>query len=66
MFTQFAIAGIGAPELLIILAIVLVLFGGKKLPELSRSIGQSMHELRKGLKDSGDDKETQSKDSKKE
>jgi len=66
MFTQFAIAGIGAPELLIILAIVLVLFGGKKLPELSRSIGQSMRELRKGLKDSGDDKKAQSKDSKQE
>jgi TatA/E family protein of Tat protein translocase len=41
--------GLGAEELLIILVIVLVLFGGKKLPELSRSIGQSIRELRKGL-----------------
>lgn len=38
-------------ELLIILVIVLVLFGGKKLPELSKSIGQSIKELRNGFKD---------------
>jgi len=37
------------PELLIILAIVLLLFGGKKLPELSKSIGDSVRELRKGI-----------------
>ena len=40
---------LGAPELIIILAIVLLLFGGKKLPELSRSLGTSMRELRKGM-----------------
>lgn len=38
-------------ELLIILVIILVLFGGKKLPELSRSIGESIKELRNGFKD---------------
>lgn len=43
--------GIGVQELLIILAILLLLFGSKKLPELSRSIGKSMRELRHGLKD---------------
>jgi sec-independent protein translocase protein TatA len=36
-------------ELVIILVIILVLFGGKKLPELSRSIGQSVKEIRKGF-----------------
>jgi len=40
---------IGAPELILILVIVLVLFGGKKLPELSKSIGEAIRELRKGL-----------------
>lgn len=49
MFTNFGFLDLGAPELLIILAIVLLLFGGKKLPQLSRSLGESMHELRKGL-----------------
>lgn len=41
--------GLGAPELLIILVILLLLFGGAKLPQLSRSIGQSMKELRRGI-----------------
>lgn len=50
--TQFAqILGLGTPELLIILAIILLLFGGSKLPALSRSIGTSIKELRKGIKD---------------
>ncbi len=49
MLTQFAFLDLGAPELIIILAIVLLLFGGKKLPELSRSLGDSMRELRKGI-----------------
>lgn len=44
--------GIGLQELLVVLIIVLVLFGGKKIPELSRSIGESIRELRKGI--SGD------------
>lgn len=37
-------------ELALVLIIILVLFGGKKLPELSRSIGKSIHELRKGVR----------------
>jgi sec-independent protein translocase protein TatA len=47
MFTQFGILDFGAPELLIILAIVALLFGGKKLPELSRGIGESIREVKK-------------------
>lgn len=47
--------GFGAPELILVLVIVLILFGGKKLPELSRSIGQSLKELRKGISDSAKD-----------
>ena len=53
MFTQFTqqfgILDFSTPELIIILLIVLLLFGGKKLPELSRSLGTSMRELRKGM-----------------
>jgi sec-independent protein translocase protein TatA len=51
MFTQFGLLDLGAPELIIILAIVLLLFGGKKLPELSKSLGESMREIRKGMTD---------------
>lgn len=41
--------GIGFQELLVVLIIILVLFGGKKIPELSRSIGGAIRELRKGI-----------------
>jgi sec-independent protein translocase protein TatA len=50
---------LGAPELIIILLVVLLLVGGKKLPELARSVGQSMQELRKGM--SSDSKTSKSK-----
>jgi sec-independent protein translocase protein TatA len=38
-------AGLGGPELMIILAVVLLLFGGKKLPELARSLGHAKKEF---------------------
>ena len=40
------IFGIGTPELLLILGVVVLLFGAKRIPQLSRSIGQSVKELR--------------------
>jgi sec-independent protein translocase protein TatA len=43
----FGFGNLGGPDLFIILLIVLVLFGAKKLPELARSLGQSMNEFRK-------------------
>lgn len=49
MFEQFGILDLSTSDLLIILAIILLLFGAKKLPELSRSLGSSARELRKGL-----------------
>jgi sec-independent protein translocase protein TatA len=41
--------GLGAQELLVILVIVLVLFGGSKLPDLAKSLGKSMKEFKKGI-----------------
>ncbi len=41
-------AGIGAPELIIVLVIVLLLFGGAKLPKLARSLGEAQREFKKG------------------
>lgn len=61
MFSQLAFLDLGAPQLLIILAIVLILFGSKKLPELSRSLGESARELRKGLKDDKKDEKSENR-----
>ncbi len=48
---------IGVPELVVILVILLVLFGAKRLPELARSIGSSAKELKSAFKED-DGKET--------
>ncbi|GIW27531.1 MAG: twin-arginine translocase TatA/TatE family subunit [Meiothermus ruber] len=40
---------LGPTELIIILLIVVLLFGARKLPELARGLGQSAREFRKGL-----------------
>ncbi len=41
--------GLGAPELLIILVIFMLIFGAAKLPKLARSLGESSKEFKKGL-----------------
>ena len=43
---------LGAPELLIILVLVLLVFGGAKLPKLARSLGQAQKEFKDGLSES--------------
>lgn len=43
--------GLGAPELIVILIILLVLFGGSKLPALAKGLGQSMKEFKKASKE---------------
>ena len=46
--TSFAfIEGIGGPELLMIMFVVLLLFGGQKLPEVARGLGKTMREFKK-------------------
>jgi sec-independent protein translocase protein TatA len=42
---------IGFGELLMILVVVLVLFGAKKIPELAKGLGKGISEFKKGLKD---------------
>ena len=44
-----AAVNLGAPELLIVLLVILVLFGGAKLPKLARSLGQAQTEFKRGL-----------------
>lgn len=58
--------GIGTPELIIIFLVILLLVGGRKLPELARSVGQSMQELRKGMNNDDTKTAKTSKTSKKD
>lgn len=55
---NLAIFDLSTPDLLIILAIALLLFGGKKIPELSRSLSDSLKEFKHAVaserKDSGE------------
>jgi sec-independent protein translocase protein TatA len=46
---------IGPAELLIVLAIALLLFGSKKLPEVARGMGQAANEFRSGLRGHDDE-----------
>lgn len=55
--------GLGTPELIIILVILLLLFGATKLPKLARSIGTAGRELKDGFE--GPQKTTDKKDTKK-
>lgn len=52
MEALFVILGmIGPGQLVIIIAVVLLLFGGRKIPELMKGIGQGMKEFKKATKD---------------
>ncbi len=44
-------SNIGTTEIIIIAVLVLILFGGKKIPELMRGIGEAIREFRKARKD---------------
>lgn len=44
-------AGIGAPELLLILFICLLVFGANRLPEIGKAMGKTIKEFKKALKD---------------
>jgi sec-independent protein translocase protein TatA len=48
MRLAFVFGNLGLPELLIILFILVLLFGAKRLPELARSLGQSIRAFKEG------------------
>ncbi len=51
---------LGTGELIIILVILLVLFGGSKLPKLARSLGQAQKEFKAGIDDDDDESRSDS------
>ncbi|MCC6443034.1 MAG: twin-arginine translocase TatA/TatE family subunit [Armatimonadetes bacterium] len=54
--------GLGTQELMIILVIVVLLFGGRRIPELARSLGQGIKEFQKSTRDSAADEADKDKE----
>lgn len=46
---------IGTPELLVIMLVILLLFGSKRLPELAKGIGKGIRQFRKAMEDVKDE-----------
>jgi sec-independent protein translocase protein TatA len=56
---------LGATEIILIVLVILLLFGAKKIPELARGIGKGMSEFKKGLKEVENDIKNADKEEKK-
>jgi sec-independent protein translocase protein TatA len=50
--------GIGMGELVVVLLLVVLMFGGKKLPQLGASLGESIKNFKKSLKEDDTDKKS--------
>ncbi|OYP35056.1 twin-arginine translocase TatA/TatE family subunit [Rhodopirellula sp. MGV] len=61
--SPLAFAMPGATEMLIFLFVVLLLFGGAKLPSLMRNLGRSANEFKRGMSETADDENASDKDS---
>lgn len=46
---------LGAPEILIVLLVILVIFGGSQIPKLARNLGQAQKEFKKGIAEASKD-----------
>lgn len=57
----FLLFGLGGTEMIIILVIVLLLFGGKKIPELMKGLGKGVKEFKDASKGEGDTAGTEEK-----
>jgi len=51
METNFLFLNMGAPEIIIIALVILLIFGGKKIPELMKGLGKGVRSFKEGIKD---------------
>ncbi len=49
--TILAIAGLGTPELIVIVLVIFLLFGATRLPQLAKALGQSKKAFREGIEE---------------
>jgi len=61
MTSPILLFALGVREMIIILAVVILLFGGKKIPELIRGIGRGIREFRDAKNDKKENPETHNK-----
>jgi sec-independent protein translocase protein TatA len=54
MYSTILLFGLGAPEIVVIVLVVLLLFGGKKIPELMKGLGSGIREFNKAKNDVSD------------
>ena len=57
--------GIGLPEMLVILLVILLLFGANRLPEIGKSLGEGIREFKKAMKDGSSEEKSKAPDEKK-
>jgi sec-independent protein translocase protein TatA len=55
MTKMLFIGGIGAGEIIIIALVILLLFGGKKIPELMRGLGKGVRSFKDGMKETNEE-----------
>ncbi|HPF92639.1 MAG TPA: twin-arginine translocase TatA/TatE family subunit [Tenuifilaceae bacterium] len=64
--SAFVIAGqFGVWQIVLIVALILLFFGGKKIPELMRGLGKGIGEFKKGMKENDDDTQQNEKENSK-
>ncbi len=55
MNTTFAVLGLSGPELMLVLVVILVLFGAKRIPEFAKGLGKGINEFKKASRDVTDE-----------
>ena len=62
MNTNFLLGVIGPWQIIVIIAVVLLFFGGKKIPELMKGLGKGVREFKDGIEGKDESKDTNKKE----